>query len=215
MAMQAARKCMELQKGDDKTIDMDVVTNLPEQALRNLIPAAQAIQALGMMMCLSNAMKDFELVPGDNKRSFRATLMQASNCGTNAFQIAHKVMQNISLKVTHVPRLMTGIMNLLINRENAPAQQVSELIKVEVKALTKIGDGSLESATNAYNGFQKLQDLLQETTEVLTATKGHAEGEEATAASEMQETEMMKETLESLRLRSDQHLKKLKYSSRT
>ncbi|XP_072906503.1 uncharacterized protein [Hemitrygon akajei] len=142
-----------------------------------LMPGPLSIAILGEIIFLS-AGEDFaidKMVPNGGfkymkyPKSFRASLVQVSNEGWEAFQQAHKNMDQIRLLAVNVPTDMRDVVKFLMQKD----PKVTEtFLPIPLNNIKSTADKCLELATAVEQKFIGVIHLINELLEACTSSKG-------------------------------------------
>ena len=164
-------------KGDDKRNDTMMLMNKEASWDQFLTPAPYAIAILGELILIS-ADTDFSLEDKPPKdgfqllrypNSFRASLVQVSHSGWEAFNEAHTSMDQIKLHSANVDTHVKNAVKFLL--KGSP-QEVKQMLPLCLKKIEKISDESLRLAENIEGRFITTMKLIAELLEACTNTKG-------------------------------------------
>ena len=164
-------------KGDDKRNDTMMLMNKEASWDQFLTPAPYAIAILGELILIS-ADTDFSLEDKPPKdgfqllrypNSFRASLVQVSHSGWEAFNEAHTSMDQIKLHSANVDTHVKNAVKFLL--KGSP-QEVEHMLPLCLKKIEKISDESLRLAENIEVRFITTMKLIAELLEACTNTKG-------------------------------------------
>ena len=164
-------------KGDDKRNDTMMLMNKEASWDQFLTPAPYAIAILGELILIS-ADTDFSLEDKPPKdgfqllrypNSFRASLVQVSHSGWEAFNEAHTSMDQIKLHSANVDTHVKNAVKFLL--KGSP-QEVEQMLPLCLKKIEKISDESLRLAENIEGRFVTTMELIAELLEACTNTKG-------------------------------------------
>ena len=164
-------------KGDDKRNDTVMLMNKEASWDQFLTPAPYAIAILGELILIS-ADSDFSLEDKPPKdgfqllrypNSFRASLVQVSHSGWEAFNEAHTSMDQIKLHSANVDTHVKNAVKFLL--KGSP-QEVEQMLPLCLKKIEKISDESLRLAENIEGQFITTMKLIAELLEACTNTKG-------------------------------------------
>jgi hypothetical protein len=142
-----------------------------------LIPSPMVISLLGQLMVVSTKI-DFPLTeypPRDgfkymrHPESFRASLVQVTNDGWQAFMNAHTNMDQIQLYMQQIPVQIKTSMKIL---SGGSTQLVGDLLPISLNQIQKIGETCVNLSSNTANGFDTVMLLLGELLEVTTSSQG-------------------------------------------
>lgn len=171
---QFAKAQIQLQKGDAKYDEALVVSGTAVEKLNNLVSAPSAIKILGLLMKVTAA-RDFDLVLQDNMdmfqqlpnrelvpfpQSMRATMCHLANQGYNAFNAAHGDMQVLSSTLSVIPQHMTNCVKFLLDKEMTTPHML-KYVKTELRHVEKHADTCFELATESFQRFERVEDMLQ------------------------------------------------------
>ncbi|XP_052076361.1 uncharacterized protein LOC127714343 [Mytilus californianus] len=155
---------------------------------------------------LENAPKDgFKYLKYPN--SFRASLVQLSNMGSDAFNDAHMNMDSIRL---HTTNLDSHVQTLLKIMDVGTNDEVELLVPMTLKKIETIADECLELSVNTESSFDLFMKTISELNEASTIAKGVYEekykdtetsikSSEIEQESSMSEREHMKQQIEDMK----------------
>ncbi|XP_059842746.1 uncharacterized protein LOC132403310 [Hypanus sabinus] len=142
-----------------------------------LMPGPLSIAILGEIIFIS-AGEDFaidKVVPKEGfkymkyPKSFRASLVQVSNEGWEAFQQAHKNMDQIRLLTLNVPTDMRDVVKFLIQKD----PKVTEaFLPIPLNNIKSTADKCLKLSTAVEQKFTGVIHLVNELLEACTSSKG-------------------------------------------
>ena len=166
-----------ISKGVDKKEDTMMLMAPEANWDQFLTPAPFAIALLGDLIIIS-AGTDFSLEekpPKDGFKhlrypnSFRASLVQVSNSGWDAFNEAHTSMDQIRLHSLNVDTHVKNAVKFLL--KGSP-EEVEQMLPLSLNKIDKIANESLQLAQNIENRFVFVMQLTAELLEACTNTKG-------------------------------------------
>ncbi|VDI33346.1 Hypothetical predicted protein [Mytilus galloprovincialis] len=142
-----------------------------------LTSAPTSIALIGNLMLIAtesdftlheNAPKDgFKYLKYPN--SFRASLVQLSNLGSDAFNDAHMNMDSIRL---HTTNLDSHVQTLLKIMDVGTNDEVELLVPMTLKKIEKIADECVELSENTESSFDLFMKTISELNEASTIAKG-------------------------------------------
>ncbi|XP_072906495.1 uncharacterized protein [Hemitrygon akajei] len=142
-----------------------------------LMPGPLSIAILGEIIFIS-AGEDFaidKVVPKKGfqymkyPKSFRASLVQVSNEGWEAFQEAHKNMDQIRLLAVNVPNDMRDVVKFLMQDD---PKITEDFLPIPLNSIKSTADKCLELATAVEEKFTAVIHLINELLEACTSSKG-------------------------------------------
>lgn len=142
-----------------------------------LTPAPLSIALLGQLMLVAGE-KDFSLEKQrpekgfkfiEHPESFRACLVQVSNCGWRAFNEAHKNMDAIRLYSAQVPDQVKKVVRTLVRGSE---EDVKDFLPIELTKIDRNASECLRLAQAVEAKFEHVMDLTGELLEVSSAAKG-------------------------------------------
>ena len=167
-------------KGEDLKEDMALLMAPNASWEHYLMPAPFSIAILGELMLIStntdfaldkNPPKDgFRLLKWPN--SFRACLAQVGHAGWDAFNEAHKNMDQIRLYATNVPVHMKQAVQILLKGAD---DELEEMLPVPLGSIKMAADKCLKLATSVEDRFVHVMNLTAELLEACTNAKGRYE----------------------------------------
>jgi hypothetical protein len=102
-------------------------------------------------------------------RSFRATLVQMTNIGREAFDGAHKNMSNIKLHTTNIDAAIQSIVKILTK---GTIDVVSNLIPIPLENIKRIADEYVELSVGVETRFILFMNATGELIEACTSAQG-------------------------------------------
>ncbi|XP_062911487.1 uncharacterized protein LOC134350347 [Mobula hypostoma] len=145
-----------------------------------LMPGPSSVHILGQLIFLS-AREDFaidKMVPKDGfkyikyPKSFRASLVQVSNEGWEAFQEAHNNMDQIRLLALNVTTDMTEVMMILAQDD---PMIIADFLQIPLESIQSTAGKCLELSKAVKDKFTGVIDLISELLEACTGSKGEYE----------------------------------------
>ncbi|XP_078261616.1 uncharacterized protein LOC144596745 [Rhinoraja longicauda] len=142
-----------------------------------LMPGPLSVAILGEIIFLS-AREDFAIDKGMPKegfkfikypKSFRASLVQVSNEGWEAFQIAHKNMDQIRLLSMTVPTDMREVVKFLMQKN---PKITEDFLPIPLKNIKSSANKCLKLSTAVEEKFNAVIRLINELLEACTSSKG-------------------------------------------
>ena len=164
-------------KGADKKDDALMIMAPSYNWEQFLMPAPMAIAILGDLILIS-AGNDFsiaEKAPIDGFKyirypdSFRASLVQLSNAGWNAFNEAHTCMDQIRLHTGGVDTHVRYAVNHLLK---GTTKEIEKIVPLSLRKIQDIADKSRDLAEGIEIKFVNVMQLTGELLEACTAAKG-------------------------------------------
>ena len=161
-----------------------------------LTPAPQSIALLGQLMVIATE-NDFSLeekIPRNGfqylqyPNSFRATLVQMTNIGWEAFNEAHVNMDGIRLHTTNIDAHIQSIVKVLMK---GTIDDVNTLIPIPLKNIKRIADECVELSVGVEKRFILFMQATGELLEASTSAQGTYENhlKETKIAIEVAKTE--------------------------
>uniref|UniRef100_A0A3P9KD69 Uncharacterized protein n=1 Tax=Oryzias latipes TaxID=8090 RepID=A0A3P9KD69_ORYLA len=147
-----------------------------------LTPAPLSIAIMGELVFISSG-TDFSINKNPPKdgfkhikypESFRACLMQICNSGWQAFNIAHKNMDQIRIHTGSVPNYMKAAVNFLFNDDD---EIVKESLPNQLESIRTIADECVKLADGVEKKYNDVICLIQELLEACINAK-HIYGED-------------------------------------
>ncbi|XP_067833653.1 myosin-2 heavy chain-like isoform X1 [Heptranchias perlo] len=166
-----------------------------------LMPAPTSIAILGELIIISST-SDFPVNKHTPDRqyqhikypeSFRACLMQVSNQGWKAFNLAHKNMDQIRLHSQSVPVHMKNTVKTLMEGNQ---QAIEKLLPLQLGSIKTAAEECLGLAQEVEKDFTSITDLIHELLEACTSAKGGYEGESKEVQLSLEEAKLRKITAE-------------------
>ncbi|CAF3441469.1 unnamed protein product [Rotaria socialis] len=152
-------------------------TSIDDPWERCMIIAPMTIQLLGQLLVVSSKtdVSFQEFSPNRsykyirNPQSLRATLLQISNDGYQAFLSAHSAMNTIQLNMLQIPKNIKTALKLLAG--NSPPSVLKKLLPQVLQNLEDTGNECVELSNNTRHEFLQVMLLLGEVIEVTTTTQ--------------------------------------------
>uniref|UniRef100_A0A3P8ZSF3 Uncharacterized protein n=1 Tax=Esox lucius TaxID=8010 RepID=A0A3P8ZSF3_ESOLU len=141
-----------------------------------LTPAPMSIAFLGELVFISSK-QDFSIKAGEPTGgfmfikypdSFRACLLQVCNSGWEAFNEAHKSMDQIRLHTQNVPPYIKTAVDILVQNDDA---LVKNLLPDTLDSINNISASCVELAKSVENKFAHVTKLISELLETCTSAK--------------------------------------------
>ncbi|XP_013791764.1 uncharacterized protein LOC106475632 [Limulus polyphemus] len=141
-----------------------------------LVPAPLSIALLGDLMLITND-TDFSLENAKPEggfkfmrypSSFRASLAQVSNAGWDAFNEAHKNMDQIRLHSANVPVYLEKTVNILMK---GTSEDIENVLPIPLRGIKHIADQCLHLAQATEDRFIHVMNLTAEILEACTSAK--------------------------------------------
>ncbi|XP_032882291.1 uncharacterized protein LOC116976508 [Amblyraja radiata] len=142
-----------------------------------LMPGPLSVAILGEIIFLS-AGQDFAIDKGMPKegfkfmkypKSFRTSLVQVSNEGWEAFQIAHKNMDQIRLLSVTVPTDMKDVVKFFMQKN---PKYTEDFLPIPLNSIKSTTDKCLKLSTVVEEKFNAVIRLINELLEACTSSKG-------------------------------------------
>ena len=179
-AQELDKAIASINKGVDKKEEMRLMMAPYANWDTFLSPAPQSIALLGHLIIISSD-TDFSLQ--DKKGSinfevlkypdsFRASLVQVSHKGWDAFNKAHTSMDQIRLYSSNVDKHVKTAVKFLVA---GSAEDVKLMVPNALKNIERIADDCLELATSVETEFVLVMKLIAELLEACTRAKGEQE----------------------------------------
>ncbi|XP_063049945.1 uncharacterized protein LOC134444620 [Engraulis encrasicolus] len=176
-----------------------------------LTPAPISIAIMGELVFISSDVhSDFSVNVKDAPMrftyikypdSFRACLMQVCNSGWQAFNEAHKNMDQIRIHTASVPDYMKAAVKILFN---APDDVIEKLLPNQLENIRTIADECVTLADGVEKKYSYVINLIQELLEACVNAQ-HMYGEELeNVKRKLQETKLREKTAQELNKRSQQ-----------
>ncbi|XP_059841478.1 uncharacterized protein LOC132402596 isoform X1 [Hypanus sabinus] len=179
-----------------------------------LMPGPLSIAILGEIIFLS-AGEDFtidKMVPNGGfqymkyPKSFRASLVQVSNEGWEAFQEAHKNMDQIRLLTVNIPTDMRDVVKFLMQKD----PKVTEaFLPIPLNSIKSTADKCLKLSSAVEDKFTGVICLINELLEACTSSKGVYEQELHEIKIKKELTEMKEKAAREAKAMVEEHHKKL------
>ncbi|CAF3941528.1 unnamed protein product [Rotaria sp. Silwood1] len=152
-------------------------TSIDDPWERCMIIAPMTIQLLGQLLVVSSKIDvSFQKFSPNrtykyirNSQSLRATLVQISNDGYQAFLSAHSAMNSIQLNMLQIPKHIKTALKLLAG--NFPTSVLKKLLPQVLQNLEDTGNECVELSNNTRHEFLQVMLLLGEVIEVTTTTQ--------------------------------------------
>ncbi|XP_034146570.1 uncharacterized protein LOC105027184 [Esox lucius] len=141
-----------------------------------LTPAPMSIAFLGELIFISSK-QDFSIKAGEPTGgfmfikypdSFRACLLQVCNSGWEAFNEAHKSMDQIRLHTQNVPPYIKAAVEILVQNDDV---LVKSLLPDTLDSINNISASCVELAKSVENKFAYVTKLISELLETCTSAK--------------------------------------------
>ncbi|KAK3093244.1 hypothetical protein FSP39_013117 [Pinctada imbricata] len=164
-------------KGSDKKEDMVLLLSPDTNWARFLTPAPLAISLLGELVLISSDV-DFSLTKNEpeggfkflrHPSSFRTCLVQISNEGWSAFNLAHTNMDQIRLYSAGIEEHVRSAVKLLLA---GTEEEISHILPNALGRVSDIADTCKDLAECIEEKFARLISVTTELQEVSTSAKG-------------------------------------------
>ncbi|XP_024141364.1 intracellular protein transport protein USO1-like [Oryzias melastigma] len=206
MASQIAKTTKDLTTSADmqKTTQMLMKSNANWEEY--LAPAPLSIAIMGELVFISSEI-DFSInknPPKDGFKhikypdSFRACLMQVCNSGWQAFNIAHKNMNQIRIHTATVPDYMKAAMKILFQGDD---EIVEALLPDELDNIRTIATECVDLADGVEKKYQDVIGLIQELLEACLNAKKKYNEELNEVRNKMKENKMREKSAKELKLK--------------
>lgn len=172
-----------------------------------LTPAPLSIAIMGELVFISSA-KDFSIdenSPAGGYKyikypsSFRACLMQVCNSGWQAFNEAHKNMDQIRIHTGTVPDYMKTVVNVLFN---ASEDVIKSLLPNQLDNIRDIAEECVTLAGNVEQKYLNVINLIQELLEACVNAKHFYGKELEEVKNKLEESKLREQTARQLNERS-------------
>ncbi|XP_055495082.1 uncharacterized protein LOC129699383 isoform X2 [Leucoraja erinacea] len=179
-----------------------------------LMPGPLSVAILGEIIFLS-AGEDFAIDKGMPEegfkfmkypKSFRASLVQVSNEGWEAFQIAHKNMDQIRLLSVMVPTDMKDVVKFLMQKN---PKFTEDFLPIPLNSIKSTADKCLKLSTVVEDKFNAVICLINELLEACTSSKGVYEEQLREIKNEKERAEMQEKASKERKAMIEEHHKKL------
>jgi len=168
-----------LTAGDQSKDDMANALAPYANWVQQITPVPMAVASLAQLAVLSTAHVDFKLIQpvGGFKSikypdSFKASLMQVSNEGYEAFNLSHIAMDEIRLTTLNIPGDMKMAVEILIKGTDREVEV--NLAKV-LNSIESAADTCLERSNDVVAKYESVRKLVDELLETGMSTKGASE----------------------------------------
>ncbi|KAL6478878.1 hypothetical protein MHYP_G00123110 [Metynnis hypsauchen] len=195
---------------DDIAILMQPYANWEEY----LTPAPLSIALLGQLVRIS-AVDDFSINKNPPKdgfkfirypESFKACLFQVCNAGWQAFNDAHKNMDQIRLYTGQVPDHIKNVVGIIV-QENTDLVQT--FLPAELQNIERISSECLQLAEKTEGKFSDVINLMQELVEALVNARQSYDVELQEIKKNIEAAKMRKDSAEEAKKFADKAFKKL------
>ena len=180
-----------------------------------LTPAPLSVAIMGELVFISSSGKDFSINKNppeggfkhiEYPTSFRACLMQVCNSGWQAFNEAHKNMDQIRIHTGAVPDYMKTAVNILFN---ASDEVVKTLLPNQLDSIHDIAEDCVNLAEGVEKKYLDVIHLIQELLEACVNAE-HFYGEELEAVKmKLEEAKLKEQTARQLKERSKKAMEDL------
>ncbi|XP_051868634.1 uncharacterized protein LOC127568666 isoform X2 [Pristis pectinata] len=181
-----------------------------------LMPGPLSVAILGEIIFLS-AGEDFAIDKNAPKggfkhmkypKSFRASLVQVSNKGWEAFQEAHKNMDQIRLLAVTVPTDMRDVVKFLMQKD---PKITEDFLPIPLNSIKSTADKCLKLSTAVEQKFIGVIHLINELLEACTSSKGVYEEQLHEIKIKKELTEMKEKAAKETKAMVEEHHKELKH----
>eukprot|EP00026_Physarum_polycephalum_P004372 Phypoly_transcript_04390.p1 GENE.Phypoly_transcript_04390~~Phypoly_transcript_04390.p1 ORF type:complete len:693 (+),score=158.35 Phypoly_transcript_04390:77-2155(+) len=207
-----------LSTGDDVREEMVIMNSENANWGELIMPAPLAISLLAQLMLISTK-ADFKLDTPQKElqyvkypNSFRASLVQVSNCGWEAFNKAHSSMLQIAQHSGNVPTKVKNAVACLL--QGSPSDVSIQLPKI-LKSIMDTADECTALAKGVEDKFEFVILLTSELQELCTLTKGTTEQKIHDAEATKKAFEIMKEQAKEEKERADKIYSEMESSLKT
>ncbi|XP_032882289.1 uncharacterized protein LOC116976506 [Amblyraja radiata] len=179
-----------------------------------LMPGPLSVAILGEIIFLS-AGEDFAIDKGMPKegfkfikypKSFRTSLVQVSNEGWEAFQIAHKNMDQIRLLSVTVPTDMKDVVKFLMQKN---PKYTEDFLPIPLNSIKSTADKCLMLSTAVEEKFNAVIRLINELLEACTSSKGDYDKQLHEIQFEKERAAMQEEASKERKAMIEEHHQKL------
>ncbi|XP_051868637.1 uncharacterized protein LOC127568668 [Pristis pectinata] len=179
-----------------------------------LMPGPLSVAILGEIIFLS-AGEDFAIDKNAPKegfkhmkypKSFRASLVQVSNKGWEAFQEAHKNMDQIRLLAVTVPTDMRDVVKFLMQKD---PKITEDFLPIPLNSIKTTADKCLKLSTAVEQKFTGVIHLINELLEACTSSKGVYEEQLHEIKIKKELTEMKEKAARETKAMMEEHHKEL------
>jgi hypothetical protein len=162
--------------GDDKRNEATIVALFDSNWESMLQPAPYSIALLGQLILVSSG-KDFSLVSDDQSgdtapvtqpHSFRATLVQVSNDGYHAFNIAHSNMDKIRLSSEMIP---DQIKRITITLLKGTSEEIAIILPPMLEGISESAKECKDWAMEVEQKFLQVMVLVEKTLQLCTGAQ--------------------------------------------
>ncbi|KAM6473008.1 uncharacterized protein PHA67_005989 [Liasis olivaceus] len=173
------RTIMKISKAEDVRKETELMMKHHANWEEYLMPGPISIAILGELACIAAEQGDFTInkVPPVNgykymehPDSFHASLMQVSNSGWQAFNIAHKNMEGIRLLSLDVPEQIKMIVQTLFQED---VTLIDFLLPGQLRTLKSTANECSSLAAKVEDKFNYVICLIGELLEVCMSSKSH------------------------------------------
>ncbi|XP_024140402.1 uncharacterized protein LOC112154045 [Oryzias melastigma] len=211
-----ASQIAKVTKGLTTAADMRKTTQMLMQPNANweeyLAPAPLSIAIMGELVFISSS-TDFSInknPPKDGFKyikypdSFRACLMQICNSGWQAFNIAHKNMDQIRIHTASVPDYMKAAVKFLFQGDD---EIVEKFLPNQLESIRTIAEDCVKLADGVEQKYQDVISLIQELLEACINAK-HIYGEDLEKVqNKIKENKLREKTAKELEEKYDKAMK--------
>ncbi|KAL7871040.1 hypothetical protein SRHO_G00085370 [Serrasalmus rhombeus] len=179
-----------------------------------LTPAPLSIALLGQLIRIS-AVDDFSInknPPKDGFKfirypdSFKACLFQVCNAGWQAFNDAHKNMDQIRLYTAQVPDHIKNVVGIIVQEDTGLVQT---FLPAELENIERISSECLQLAEKTEGKFSEVINLMQELVEALVNARQGYDVELQEIKKNIEIAKMRKDSAEEAKTLADEAFKKL------
>ncbi|XP_067844617.1 putative uncharacterized protein MYH16 isoform X2 [Heptranchias perlo] len=179
-----------------------------------LMPGPLSVAILGEIIFLS-AGEDFAIDKNMPKngfqyikypKSFRASLVQVSNQGWEAFQEAHKNMDQIRLHALTVPNDMKDVVKFIMQKD---PEITKDFLPIPLGSIKSSADKCLQLTTAVEKKFMSTIDLIHELLEACTSSQGAYEEELHQIKIKKEINEMKQKSAKLAKENAEKHHKKM------
>ncbi|RVE64472.1 hypothetical protein OJAV_G00126270 [Oryzias javanicus] len=191
--------------------EMRITTQMLMQPNANwegyLAPAPLSIAIMGELVFISSII-DFSInknPPKDGFKyikypdSFRASLMQISNSGWHAFNLAHKNMDQIRIHTSTVPNYMKTVVKILFRGND---EIVETLLPSQLENIRTIADECVVLAESVEKKYEDVINIIQELLEACINAEHVYEEELKNIRMKLEENKLKEQTAKELNERS-------------
>ncbi|XP_025027698.1 myosin heavy chain, striated muscle-like [Python bivittatus] len=205
------RAIMKISKAEDVRKETELMMKHHANWEEYLMPGPISIAILGELACIAAEQGDFTINKAPPVRgyqymrhpdSFHASLMQVSNSGWQAFNIAHKNMEGIRLLSLNVPEQIKMIVQTLFQED---VTLIDALLPGQLSTLKSTANECSSLAAAVEDKFNYVICLIGELLEVCTSSKSHYEkGLEETKRA-LEDLELRKAAAEEAKTKAEEY----------